>query len=171
LEWRIDGANRFGARAFATRVHDLVDFSGGDTFQAINIERAAIDGVELTHAWHGDAWSIDSNATLQNPRNSNSGTQLLRRPKKKLDSVIERGFGERFRAGVEVVANGKRDDVNAVTLPGYALLNLRASFLLSRNWRLGARLENAFDRFYELAHGYNTPGRSGYLDLVWQPSG
>jgi len=171
LDWHVDPANRLGARAFATRVHDLVDFSGGDTFQAINIERAAIDGVELTHAWHGDAWSINSNATLQNPRNSNSGTQLLRRPKKKLDSVIERGFGERFRAGVEVVANGKRDDVNAVTLPGYALLNLRASFLLSRNWRLGARLENAFDRFYELAHGYNTPGRSGYLDLVWQPSG
>ena len=171
LDWRIDSANRFGARAFATRVHDLVDFSGGDTFQAINIDRAAIDGVEFTHAWHSAEWSIDSNATLQNPRNTDSGAQLLRRPKRKFDSVIERGFGERFRAGVEFVASGKRDDVNAVTLPGYALLNLRASFLLGRDWRLGARLENAFDRFYELAHGYNTPGRSGYLELVWQPAG
>jgi vitamin B12 transporter len=102
-EWHIDSANRFGARAFATRVHDLVDFSGGDTFQAVNIDRAAIDGVELTHAWQGGTWSIDSNATLQNPRNTDSGTQLLRRPKRKFDSVIERGFGGRLRAGVEVV--------------------------------------------------------------------
>ena len=169
LEWQIDSANRFGARAFATRVHDLVDFSGGDTFQAINIDRAAIDGVEFTQAWHGTDWSVDSNATLQNPRNSDSGAQLLRRPKRKFDSVIERGFGGRLRAGVEVVASGKRDDVGAVTLPGYVLLNLRASFLLNRDWRLGARLENTFDRFYELAHGYNTPGRSAYLDVIWQP--
>jgi len=36
--------------------------------------------------------------------------------------------------------------------------------------RLGARLENAFDRFYELAHGYNTPGLSVFLEIVWQPA-
>jgi vitamin B12 transporter len=170
LEWRVDQGNRVGARAFATRVHDLVDFSGGSTYQAINIDRAAIDGVELTHAWRAGAWSIDSNATLQNPRNSDSGAQLLRRPKRKLDSVIERGLGDRLRVGAEFVASGKRDDVNDVTLPGYALLNLRASFALNADWRIGARLENAFDRSYELAHGYNTPGRSGYLEVTWQPS-
>jgi len=171
LDWRIDATNRLGARAFATRVHDLVDFSGGTTFQAVNIERAAIDGVELTHAWHGGDWSIDTNVTLQNPRNADTDAQLLRRPKRKLNSLVERAFGERLRVGAEFVASGKRDDVNTVTLPGYALLNLRASYTLSRDWRLGARLENAFDRSYELAHGYNTAGRSGYLDLVWQPAG
>src|SRR5262249_29547570 len=127
------------------------------------------DGVELTHAWHGGDWSIDTNATLQNPRNADTDTQLLRRPKRKLDSVVERTFGERIRIGAEWVASGKRDDVNSVTLPGYALLNLRASYDLNRDWRVGARLENAFDRVYELAHGYNTPGRSGYLEVVWQP--
>jgi vitamin B12 transporter len=169
LDWRLDAANRFGARAFATRVHDLVDFSGGETSQAINIDRAAVDGVELTHAWRGGDWSVDTNATLQNPRNADTDTQLLRRPKRKLNSVVERAFGERLRLGAELVASGKRDDVNAVTLPGYALLNLRASYGLNRDWRLGLRLENGFNRFYELAHGYNTPGRSGYLDLVWQP--
>ena len=171
LDWHVDPANRLGARAFATRVHDLVDFSGGTTFQAINIDRAAIDGVELTHAWRGGAWSIDTNATLQNPRNADTDTQLLRRPKRKLNSVVERAFGERFRIGAELVASGRRDDVNAVTLPGYALLNLRASYELNRDWRLGARVENVFDRFYELAHGYNTAGRSGYVELVWQPPG
>jgi vitamin B12 transporter len=169
LDWRVDDANHLGARAFSTRVHDLIDFSGGDLFQALNVDRAAIDGIELTHTWHAGVWSLDNNLTVQNPRNQDNGGQLLRRPKQKLNSVLERGFGDRLRAGVEFAASGKREDVGAVTLPGYTLVNLRASYALSPTWRVGLRLENAFDRDYELAHGYNTPGRSGYVEIAWQP--
>lgn len=168
LNWRIDAANEIGVRAFSTRVHDLIDFSGGSKFQALNVDRAAIDGTELTQAWRSDAWSMVSNATLQNPRNQDSRAQLLRRPKQKLTSVVERGIGERGRAGIEFVASGKREDVGSVTLPGYALINLRASYALTSTWHVGLRLENALNRNYELAHGYNTPGRSGYIDVSWQ---
>ena len=169
LDWHLDAANRLSVRGFATRVHDLIDFSGGSTFQAINVDRAAIDGAELIHSWHAGEWSVDSNATLQDPRNQDSHTQLLRRPKQKLDSVIERRFGERLHGGVEFIASGKREDVGSVTLPGYAVVNLRAGYDLDATWRVGLRLENAFDRDYELAHGYNTPGRSGYLEVSWNP--
>ncbi len=168
-EWAPDAANRLAVHVFSTRVHDLIDFSGGSTFQAINIDRAAIDGAEVTYAWHAGAWSLDNNLTWQNPRDQDSGTQLLRRPKQKLNSVLERGFGDRFHAGVELVASGTREDVGSYTLPGYALVNLRAEYRPAPAWRIGARLENVFDRFYELAHGYNTPGRSAYLTVTWQP--
>ena len=168
-DWRPDAANRFDLRAFSTRVHDLIDFSGGTKFQAINIAHAAIDGAEITHDWRNDIWSVHTVGTLQDPRDRDTHAQLLRRPKQKLTSLVERGLGERLRAGIEVVASGKRDDVGAVTLPGYALLNLRASYALNATWRVGLRLENAFDRDYELAHGYNTPGRSGYVEILWQP--
>jgi len=168
LDWHADAANRLTLRAFSTRIHDLIDFSGGSTFQAINIDRAAVDGAELGHHWRADAWTVDSSLTLQNPRNQDSGSQLLRRPKQKLDSVVERAFGERLRAGVELLASGKRDDVGGVTLPGYAMANLRATYAVDATWRVGFRLENAFDRRYELVHGYNTPGRAGYLEIAWQ---
>jgi vitamin B12 transporter len=169
LTWHIDDANRFGLRAFSTRIHDLIDFSGGSTSQAINVDHAAVDGAEVTYNWHAGTWTVDSNATIQNPRNQDSHTELLRRPKQKLNSVAERAFGERLRAGVELVASGKREDVGSVTLPGYAIVNLRASYALDATWRVGLRLENAFDRDYELVHGYNTPGRSGFLEIAWQP--
>ena len=168
LGWHIDATNELRARAFSTRVHDLIDFSGGSTFQAINIDRAAIDGVEFAHAWRSVGWSLTSNATLQNPRNQDSSAQLLRRPKQKLNSVLERSVGEHGRAGIEWVASGKREDVGSVTLPGYALIDLRANYALTPTWRVGFRLENVFDRDYELAHGYNTPGRSGYVDITWE---
>ncbi len=168
-EITLDAANEIAAHAFSTRVHDLIDFSGGTLFQAINIDRAAIDGIELTHHWRAAVWSLDDNLTLQNPRNADSGAQLLRRPKQKFTSVLERALGARGRIGAEFVYSGKRQDVDQVTLGAYTLVNLRASYALTAAWRLGLRLENAFDRDYELAHGYNTPGRSGYVELIWQP--
>jgi len=169
LDWRWDAADRLALRAFTTRVHDLIDFSGGSTFSAINVDHAAIDGVELTHDWRSGAWSLHTAATWQNPRNQDAHSELLRRPKRKLDSVLERGVGEHLRVGAELVASGTRADVGAVQLPGYALVNLRATYALNATWRVGLRLENALDRFYELAHGYNTPGRSGYAEITWQP--
>ncbi|HZP67987.1 MAG TPA: TonB-dependent receptor, partial [Rudaea sp.] len=169
LAWNVDAASRIDLHAFSTRVHDLIDFSGGTTNQAINIDRAAIDGAELTYAWHSGPWALENNLTVQNPRNEDSHQPLVRRPKRKLDSVLERSVGERGSIGAELVASGKADDVGAKVLGGYALLNLRASYALDATWRVGLRLENAFDRTYELAHGYNTPGRAGYVEVTWEP--
>ena len=169
LDWRIDGANKLELHAFSTRIHDLIDFSGGTTSQAINIDHAAIDGAELVHTWTMDEWSVNSNATLQNPRDQDAHTELVRRPKQKADTLIERAFGERIRAGVELFASGKRQDISDVTLPGYGLVNLRASYALASTWDVTFRLENVFDRDYELVHGYNTPGRSGFMEIRWQP--
>jgi len=169
VAWRVDAANRIDLRAFCTRIHDLIDFSGGTKFEAINIDRAAIDGAELSHHWQGGAWTLDSSLTVQDPRNQDNSKQLLRRPKRKAEGLLERAFGERLRAGVEFVASGKREDVGNVTLPGYGLLNLRASYALGATWRVGLRLENALDRNYELVHGYNTPGRAGFVEMAWQP--
>ena len=95
---------------------------------------------------------------------------MLRRPKQKFTSVLEAAFGERAHAGVELVYSGKREDYGNVTLGAYTLVNLRASLRAERtDWSVGARLENLFDRDYELVHGYNTPGRSGFLTLSWEP--
>ena len=54
----------------------------------------------------------------------------------------------------------------ASALPGYGLLNLRAGFAFSDNWRIETRVDNVLDRRYELARGFNTPDRSFLLALV-----
>jgi vitamin B12 transporter len=61
------------------------------------------------------------------------------------------------------------DDVGGLELDAYTLLNLRADWTLADAWTIGARLENLTDRNYELVHGYNTPGRSGFVELTWHP--
>ena len=92
---------------------------------------------------------------------------MLRRPKQKITATLERSFGESIRAGAELIRAGKRADVGGIELPGYTLVNLRASWALTPQWKLQGRLENLTDRDYELAYGYNTPGRSGFLEVVW----
>lgn len=169
LEWKADEANRLEARAFTTRVRDLIDFSGGDKFQAININHAAIDGLELTHNWRAGAYSWTNTLTLQNARNEDTDAQLLRRPKEKFSSAFDAQFSDAFSAGAEVVYAGRADDFGGSKLGAYAILNLRASYAINSQWRVGARVENLGDKNYQLAYGYNTPGRSGYLTVSWSP--
>lgn len=168
LEWKADDANRLEARAFTTRVRDLIDFSGNKS-QAINIAHAAIDGLELTHGWHSGAYSWTNTLTLQDPRNEDTDKQLVRRPKQKLSSVFDAQLSDAISAGAEIVYAGRADDVGGAKLGSYTLLNLRASYTINAQWRLGARVENLGDKNYQLAYGYNTPGRSGYLTVSWSP--
>jgi vitamin B12 transporter len=169
LDWNPDAANHVEAHAFSTRVHDLIDFSGGTKFRAINIAHAAIDGIELTHTLHAGAWAWTNTATVQNPRNDDTGAQLLRRPKDKFSSLLETALNDAVSVGAELAWSGKRDDIGGMTLDSYTLVNLRASYTISPSWRLGLRVENLFDEDYALVRGYNTPGRSAYVTVSFEP--
>ena len=168
LEWRASDAQRVGFGVHSTRVRDLVSFTGPQN-QAENIARAAIDGAELTWRFDAGTWTASANWTWQDARDADSGSRLLRRPRQKGSALVEQGFGEHLRVGLELFHNGRREDVGGLQLDAYTLLNLRARWTLSDAWSLGARIENLNDRDYELVRGYNTPGRSGFIDLVWTP--
>ena len=67
----------------------------------------------------------------------------------------------------EVFASGKRysDALNTQKLGGYGLVNLFAHYQVDRNWRLEARVNNLFDKDYELAKGYNTLGTGVFVGV------
>jgi vitamin B12 transporter len=160
--------HRFKANLYSTKVRDLISFTGVD-FQAENIARAKLEGSELSYDGRLGDWLLGAGYTWQDARNEDTDTRLLRRPKQKFSGRLEHAFGERARAGVEVLYAGRRDDVGGITLGSYTLVNLRGSLVLSPSWSLAARIENITDRDYELAYGYNTPGRSGFVEVIWQP--
>jgi vitamin B12 transporter len=166
LDYAPDPAQRFKANLYHTRVNNLISFSGVD-FQAENVARARIKGAELDYEKSLASWQVSANYTWQDARNEDSDLALLRRPKQKFTGMLDRSFGESFRLGAEVIHSGRRNDVGGITLPGYTLVNLHANWRLAAQWTLRARLENLTDRDYELAYGYNTPGRSGFFELVW----
>ena len=168
LEFALGASQRFKANLFSTRLRDLISFTGPDN-QAENIAHAAIDGAEFDYTVSAGAWSARASWTWQDARNQDSGDALLRRARQKASALLERRLGERLDAGIELAWNGRRDDVGDIELPAYAILNLRARHALADDWNLALRLENLTDRDYELVHGYNTPGRSAFIEVRWQP--
>ena len=70
-----------------------------------------------------------------------------------------------WELGIELLQAGPRADVDVLSgAPtrdgGYLLAALRAQLTLTSIWSVTVRLDNAFNRNYELADGYNTAGRS-----------
>ncbi|HMD59743.1 MAG TPA: hypothetical protein VKG66_08160, partial [Steroidobacteraceae bacterium] len=77
--------------------------------------------------------------------------------------------------GLELAATfavvGERSDYGYpadLTMGGYALVNLVANYQLTAGWSVQAALNNALNRNYVEAVGYNTPQRSALLAMRYQ---
>ena len=66
-------------------------------------------------------------------------------------------------------ASARFDDAaNTRHMGGYALLNVVAEYPVAPQWTLFARLDNAFDKHYELAADFNTAGASVLAGVRFQ---
>ena len=141
-------------------------FAAPGTSNAININRARLEGVELEYRYRGSAWTFGGNVAWLDTEDAATGLPLLRRARDKAHADV----GYRFASGLELGLDGDyasaRRDFGGN--PGaYAIAHLRLAWPLSPSWRLEARVENLGDRDYSLVQGFNTPGRSGVVSVVW----
>jgi len=168
LDWALSDQQRFTASVFDTEIDELIDFSG-PKFQAINIDQARIEGLELTHRWASQTWSTQLNWTWQDPIDAALKQPLLRRAKNKGSAVVTRRWGN-SRFGAELIYLGERFDVGQIALPSHTLLNLTANWQLTPQWSVMARLENLTQRDYEPLVGFNARGRSATVSVRWRPA-
>lgn len=167
LDWQLAPTARLSLSLFQTRIDELIDFAGVD-FRAINIRRARIQGVELAYRLSAEQWRAQTHLSWQDAEDRDSGLELLRRPQQKAGLSIDRLFAGGHWLGLEFLYVGERVDVGRVDLPSYALLNLRGGWQFSQSLRLEARLENAGNRFYEPAFGFNAAGRALFVALSYR---
>lgn len=158
------GPVRGRAVLFSTRSRNTVDWS---VWPPANLGQIRNRGLELSAdvRWGTDRWR--GSLVRQNPVDAASGAVLARRAKVygALEWLHPVGSAE---LGVQLRASGKRRDVGT-DLPGYATVGLSYARPLSSDWTLRIRLDNVFDRGYQLAYGYNTPGRSVLATLTYAP--
>ena len=158
--------------AFQDTIDDLIIFVNDPTNllyggENENVDRARIRGLEASWELHADPWSVSAEASLQDPRDLVDGTPLLRRTKHSFTLSGARAIG-RGEVGVDLLLSGPRPDIDVVTGNpvqdgGYLLAGLRAKLNLTPAWSVTARLDNALNRHYELANGYNTAARSASI--------
>ena len=139
--------------------------------QPPNLPRVEITG--LTLGYEGRWRSLVLQAALDHtdPRNKTVGSaafdKLLPRRAKDSAKLAADWDGGVWTAGATLVGYSHRFDntTNTARLAGYGTLDLRAEWALSRELKLGLKLNNVGDKTYETALGYNQPGRAGFVTL------
>lgn len=175
----IEGALRYDAAAhsaglvgYRNRVRDLivnVVNPGTGLLQPANVNVAEINGITLTYGYSREGWSMRVNADFLDPKDETTGKLLPRRAKRHGAVAIARESGP-WSAGVEVFASDFRydDTANTRRLGGYALVNVFASYRLARSWSLLARVNNLFDKEYELVRTFATAGLNALVTLRYE---
>ena len=151
------------ANIFFTRIKDLISYQGTNS-QAINIDKASIRGLELTYGITKGLWSSKTDITIQKARNDTDDSELVRRPDQKISFHLIRKLKTGGNMSAQVLLSSDRAGLSN-RLPGYGVVNLSLNRNISKRFRLEGRLENIFDKEYELAEGFNTSGRSIFIAL------
>lgn len=136
-----------------------------------NIERSLAHGVELVASFKATeqltltgnyTWTDTQDRSVDSPT---YGNELPRRPADTANATLTYLWPVKLSTAVALRYSGPSfdDAANQIRLGGYVLLDLRASFPVSRWLELYARIENLTDRHYETAFQYGTLGRSAYL--------
>lgn len=137
-----------------------------------NVSRAEAHGIELQGVANVGGLTLDGNyswtvAEDRSPGAATFGKWLPRRPRDAANGSISYAWPFGLTTGAAVRWSGKTFDnaANTTVLDAYTLVDLRAEFAVSRQFRLFARAENLFDEQYMTAFRYGTLGRSIYAGV------
>ncbi|CAG4884070.1 conserved exported protein of unknown function [Georgfuchsia toluolica] len=159
------GGNEVHLVAFRNRIENAIELDAFFTPQ--NVE-ALIKG--WTASWnHLDGnWRWAAAFTHQEPKDLDTGDQLVRRARNIATASAERQFGA-WRVGGELRSQDERytqsPNTDSFRMGGYGLVNAYASYIISPTLTVQARVDNLADKRYELVKDYNTPGRSLFMTL------
>ncbi|WER45255.1 TonB-dependent receptor [Cupriavidus sp. WKF15] len=169
VQYNTPQAGLLRVTAFETRYNDLIVTVAqpNGMFLPSNVNKAKVQGLEAS--WRATLWNTDVGAsvTFQNPVDEQTNTQLVRRARRHAAFDVGRNFGN-WRFGGEWLLSSSRLDAGSRTLGGYGIVNLNARYNIDKQWFVAARVENLFDKNYQLAFPYNTQGRAGYITLGWR---
>ncbi|MEW6089126.1 MAG: TonB-dependent receptor [bacterium] len=154
---------------FSNDFSDLIDYDLAAS-KYKNISEAETKGLELNCMLKlVNNLTVNINGMHLDAKNLVKDENLLRRPKYKYGIGAAYNFNKNGILNVNYSYTGKRDDrdtsvfpAQKVVLDSFELLNVSVSYLIIGNFEMFAKADNIFDRKYEEAKGYGTPGSSFY---------
>ncbi|WP_025733469.1 TonB-dependent receptor domain-containing protein [Carnimonas nigrificans] len=157
---------------YQSRYRDLINYAADDYSREVNINRARIQGVELSGGIHPGPWNINASLSYMKPEDRSSGLDLQNRTRRIARLDVDRQLGERFDAGGSVIAQGSRfaDTANTDKVAGFTIFDLRSGVRLAKGVRLQASIDNLLNHRYQSVQGYLEPGRTAMLTLSLDPS-
>jgi len=172
------GAVLIDLTAFSADLRDEITTEfDANTFNStpVNLDgRSERRGIEmLMQAELDEAWSILSGYTFV-AAEDRDGLREVRRARHSGNLNINYRFGGgRGNVNLGAIVNGRQLDnefifstlTDRVTLDGFVLVNLAASWAASEHLTAYARVDNLLDEQYEELFSFRSPGRTGYVGV------
>ena len=135
-----------------------------------NVSKATLEGTTISYEGNWGSWSAGASIDLQRPRDDDTGKRLQRRADQQMSSHLSHRFGDWTLGGEWQLVGERYDDAaNTTRLGGYGVVNLIADYRLQKDWALFARANNIFDKYYETANNYATPGANIFVGIRYVP--
>ncbi len=160
FQWKIS--------AYRSLVENMI-VAPAPTYYPENIGHARLQGVETEVSFATGVVRHHVSADFADPKDEETGKQLKERAHQSYKWQAETSW-QKWDAATSWMFQGERfaDDDNTIEMGGYSLWDVSAGYHLLPQLRLGGRIDNLFDKDYQTAYGYETPGRSYYLNFAYQ---
>ncbi|MEO0400685.1 MAG: TonB-dependent receptor [Pseudomonadota bacterium] len=170
----LGGDLRFEAAYFNIRTDNEIvfrDFGNGPLPNYFNVgDPTRSNGVELNVAWRAtDSLDVGGAYTYNNARII-GGARLQNRPRHIASAYVNWAFSD-GRGNLNVSANQFSDSLDngsTVVLRADAIVRVAASYDITDQLQLSARIENLLDEQYQTEAGYGTANASAYGGLRYR---
>lgn len=161
VKWRVSG--------YRNDIQDLINSTSGTGWQYYNVAKARIKGIEATASFDTGPLGHELGYDYIDARNAETHQQLARRAKQQVKYQLN-GQIEQLDWDLTYHYLGIRHDMNYGTYPyqpvrmaGISLWDVAVSYPVTSHLTIRGKIANLFDKDYETAYGYQTPGREYYL--------
>ncbi len=157
LDWRLAG--------FYNDIDNRI--SCQSVYSTCDNDNVIIQGVEWVGNFETGPLYHQVSLEYLKPEDKDSGQDAVRIARQNYKWQV--GYqADNWQTNLSYVYQGKRYDSGNVRLDGYSLVNLAASYDLTANWVVSARIDNLFDADYETASTYIEPERTYYGSIAYQ---
>jgi vitamin B12 transporter len=130
--------------------------------------KLSIEGVEISFETDLLGWNLNTNLDFVKAIDVSTKKEQGRRPKRSISLNLSKTSGKWSR-NINWTAKSRAwdNDSEENKLGGYGLLNLSTSYNFTEDLTVYLNRNNALDKNYEMAQGYNTPGKTTTLGLTY----
>ena len=158
-------------KVYQTKIEDAFDYIDPNSYwdgYYINSGTTDISGMELSLDTDFLGWDLSSKIDYNKAIDKASKKQKGRRPNRSISLNLSKTSGK-WNRNINWTAKSRAWDKNSETtkLGGYGLLNLSTSYNFTEDLTVYLNRNNALDKNYEMAKGYNTLGKTTTIGLTY----
>ena len=178
LEFGLSGDYAWGVaqlKLYKSKVSDAFSYLDPDgnylTDNAYYINSGIVNmrGVELSIGTDLLGWDLDTSLDFNKAIDASTNLEKGRRPNRSISLNLSKTSGK-WKRNINWIAKSRawdKDNHSTGEIGGYGLLNLSTSYHFTEDLSIYLNRNNALDKSYEMAKGYNTLGKTTTLGLTY----